>query len=156
MKKHILAAGVAAFAFAPVQASAVTGNIPFNGTVTHTCVITVGPAGALAADASFQTLSSSIGSGSAGSATIVATGNGFDISVDAPTLSKPAADTTGETLASSYSTSGASSVSGTNSDAANDLNNGTTNVSINMSATKSGSDVFEAGAYTGTVVLRCE
>ncbi len=56
MKKYILAAGVAAFALAPVQASAVTGNIPFNGTVTHTCVITVGPAGALAADASFQTL----------------------------------------------------------------------------------------------------
>lgn len=156
MKKFIFAAGVAAFALAPVQASAVTGNIPFNGTVTHTCTITVGPAGALAADASFQTLSSSIGSGSAGTASIVATGNGFNISVDAPTLSKPAADTTSETLASSYSTSGATSVSGADTDPANNLSNGTTNVSINMSATKSGSDVFEAGAYTGTVVLRCE
>lgn len=157
MKKSILAAGAAMLALAPINAHAVTGNVIFNGTVTHTCTITVGgTAGSLDVDSGFQTLSSSIGSGSAGTATVVATGNGFDISVDTPSLSKPAEDTSSETLSASYSTTGASSVSGTDASAANDLNNGTTNVSVNMQAAKSGSDVFEAGAYTGTVVLRCE
>ena len=157
MNKLVLAAGAAMLALAPINAHAVSGNVIFNGTVTHTCTITVGgTAGALDVDAGFQTLSSGIGSGSAGTAQIVATGNGFDISVDTPTLSKPAEDTTSETLSASYSTSGVTSVSGTDSSAANDLKRGATQVSVNMQAVKSGSDVFEAGAYTGTVVLRCE
>lgn len=157
MKKFVMAAGAATIALAPINAHAVSGNVIFNGNVTHTCTITVGgTAGSLDVDAGFQTLSSSIGSGSAGTATIVATGNGFDVSVDTPTLSKPTEDTTSETLSASYSTTGASSVSGSDASVANDLSNGTTNVSVNMQAVKSGSDVFEAGAYTGTVVLRCE
>ncbi len=156
MKMLAKIAVVGALAVVPAQAFAATGNVEFNGTVTHTCTITVDSNGSLAADAGFQTLSSTIGSGTNGTATIVATGNGFDISVDTPTLSKPAADASSETLTAAYSTSGATSVSGTDSGAANDLSNGTTNVSIDMAATKSGSDVFEAGSYTGTVVLRCE
>lgn len=157
MKKLVMAAGAAMIALAPINAHAVTGNVIFNGTVTHTCTITIGgTAGALDVDAGFQTLSSSIGAGTAGTATIVSTGNGFDVSVDTPTLSKPAEDTTSETLSASYSTTGVTSVTGTDASAANDLNRGATMVNVNMQAVKSGSDVFEAGAYTGTVVLRCE
>ena len=156
MKNLIKVAGVAVLALAPMQAGAVTGNIPFNGSVTHTCVITVGPAGTITANAGFDNLSSSNAGGGAGSASVASTGNGFDISVDAPTLSKPAADVTAETLTSSYSTTGATTTSGTNATAANSLNNGTASVTIHMNAQKGGTDVFEAGAYTGQVVLRCE
>lgn len=156
MNRIVKMAAAAAVAFVPAQAFAATGNVIFNGTVTHTCTITVGAPGGLGVSGDFQTLSSSISGGAAGSATIAATGNGFEISVDAPTLTKPTADTTSETLTSSYSTSGATSVSGSDSSAANGLNHGNTSVTVNMSAVKGGSDVFEAGTYTGTVVLRCE
>jgi hypothetical protein len=156
MKNLVKIAVAASFAVLPAQAFAATGNVQFNATVTHTCVITVGSAGTLTASTDFTTLGSTQAGGSAGTATVAASGNGFKISVDAPSLSKPATDTTSETLTSAYSASGATSTSGTNASAANNLAHGTTNVSVNMTAVKSGSNVFEAGTYTGTVVLRCE
>ena len=158
MKNLIKAAGVAVLALAPMQAGAVTGNIPFNGSVTHTCVITVGPAGTITSNAGFTNLSSTNTGGASGSASVAATGNGFRISVDQATLpTKPAADTSADTLASSYSTGGATSTSGVHTDAVgNLLNHGTTSVSVDMSASKSGSDVYETGTYAGQVVLRCE
>ncbi len=156
MIRYVKFAVAASFALVPAQAFSATGDIQFSATVTHTCTITVNSAGTLGVSTDFKTLASNQASGTAGTATISASGNGFDISVGAPSLSKPAADNTAETLSASYSTTGATSVSGTNSSAANDLAHGTTNVSVNMSAVKSGSDVFEAGNYTGTVVLLCE
>lgn len=156
MHNYVKFAVAASLALVPAQAFAITGDVQFNGTVTHTCTINVNNAGALGVSTDFKTLGSNQAGGAAGTATIAASGNGFDISVDAPTLSKPATDTTAESLSSSYTTTGATSVSGTNSDGSKNLANGTTNVSVNMTAVKSGSDVFEAGSYTGTVVLRCE
>lgn len=158
MKNLFKAAGVAALMLAPMQAQAVTGDVPFNGNVTHTCVINVNSSGTLGVSTDFQTLGSEEAGGSAGTATIVATGNGFDISADAPTAfsTKPAADTSSNTFEANYATNGATSIGQVDGATANDLNNGTTNVIVNMSASKSGSDVFEAGAYAATVVLRCE
>lgn len=152
MKNLLKSAALAAVILAPIQANAVTADIPFNGSVTHTCVITVNSSGALGVSTNFQTLSSSIGSGTAGTATVVATGNGFDISVNAPTAftTKPTEDTTTNTFAASYNTGSGDQTTAT------DLTNGRHSVDINMSASKSGSDVFEAGAYAATVVLRCE
>jgi hypothetical protein len=147
---------VPAQAFAASPAIAATGNVQFNGTVSHTCTITIGTAGVMTASADYRTLGSTQAGGSAGTATIAASGNAFKISVDAPTLTKPASDTTTETLSSSYQTTGATSATGTNSSAPASLARGTTNVNVNMSAVKSGSNVFEAGTYSGTVVLRCE
>lgn len=153
MKNLLKSAALAAIVLAPVHANAVTANIPFNGSVTHTCVITVGSSGALGVSSDFKTLSSSIGSGAAGSASVVATGNGFDISVSAPVSfdTKPGDDTSANTFAANYSVD-----SGSTQTSASDLTHGTHSVSVNMSAAKSGSNVFEAGAYTATVVLRCE
>lgn len=153
MKNLLKSAALAAIVLAPFNAIAETGDIPFNGSVTHTCVITVGASGALGASTNFQTLSSTIGSGSAGAASVVSTGNSFDISVNAPTSfdSKPTEDTTSNTFAANYAVD-----SGSAQSTASDLTHGTHTVAINMSATKSGSDVFEAGAYSATVVLRCE
>ena len=156
MNKFVKIAAAAAFAIIPVEALAVTANVTFGATVTHSCAITVNSNGTLAANAGFTQLSSTIGAGTSGSANIVATGNEFDVSVGAPTLTTTGSDTSANTLVSSYSTTGATSVSGTNADAARGLNNGTTAVTVNMSATKSGANVFEAGAYTGTVALTCE
>ena len=156
MKKFVKIAVAASFAVLPVQAFAATGNVQFNATVTHTCVITVGTAGTLTASTDFKTLGSTQAGGSAGTASIAASGNGFKISVDAPSLSKPATDTTSETLTSAYTATGATSASGTNASAAAALAHGSTTVAVNMTAVKSGSNVFEAGTYTGTVVLRCE
>jgi len=156
MKKLVKIAVAASFAVLPVQAFATTGNIQFNATVTHTCVITVGTAGTLTASTDFTTLGSTQPGGAAGTASIASSGNGFKISVDAPSLSKPSTDTSAETLTSAYSATGSASRSRITASAPNNPANGMTNVSINMTAVKSGSNVFEAGTYTGTVVLRCE
>lgn len=153
MKNLIKSAAIAAFVLAPVHANAVTANIPFNGSVTHTCVINVGPAGALGVSSDFKTLSSSISGGNAGAATVTSTGNGFNVSVTAPTSfgTKPAADTSSNTFAASYKVDTGSSLT-----AASSLSHGEHAIAVDMSATKSGSDVFEHGTYAATVVLRCE
>ncbi len=158
MKNLVKLAGAAALVLLPVQANAVTGDVPFNGSVTHTCTITVNSSGTLGVSTDFQSLDSEEVGGAAGTATIVATGNGFDISADAPTSfdTKPVADTTSNTFAANYATTGATSIGQTSGTNVNDLNHGTTNVTVHMSADKSGADVFEAGAYSATVVLRCE
>ena len=162
MRNFLKLAMASALVAVPMQASAVTGNVPFNGTVTHTCTITVNNGGTMVSDASFQTLASNIGAGVNGDADIVATGNTFQISIDAPNAfdSQPASDTTAETFNASYTTSGANSHSGSAAGGSNSGTNtlamGTTNVDIDLSASKGGSDVFEAGAYQATVVLRCE
>ena len=162
MKNLLKVAAAVAFVVVPMQASAVTADIPFNGTVTHTCTINVTGGGIMVADAGFQNLSSLGAGGNAGTAEVVATGNGFDVSIDVPTAfsSEPAADLTGETFAASYTTTGATSVTGSatggNNSGAENLNNGTTNVAVDLTASKAGADVFEAGAYDAVVVLRCE
>lgn len=165
MVRHFLKLAMAtAFVAVPMQANAVTNNIPFNGTVTHTCTITLTNAGGtLAADtANFQSLSSTNAGGQAGTADIVATGNTFQISIDAPSTfdSEPVADASAETFSASYSTSGANTLTGSatggNNSGGSTLSMGTTNVSVDLAASKSGSDVFEAGSYSATVVLRCE
>lgn len=153
MKNLLKSAALAAFVLAPVHANAVTADIPFSGSVTHTCVITVGPSGTLGVSADFKTLSSGISGGSAGAASVVSTGSGFDVSVTAPSsfTTSPTADTSSTAFAASYTVDSGSSLS-----ASSDLTNGTHAITVDMSATKSGSDVFEAGAYAATVVLRCE
>lgn len=130
MHNYVKFAVAASMMLVPAQAFAATGDVQFNATVTHTCTITINSAGTLGVSTDFKTLGSTQAGGAAGSATIAASGNGFDISVDTPTLSKPATDTTAEALSSSYITSGATAVSGTNASASNNLANGTTNVTV--------------------------
>ena len=162
MKQLLKTAAVAAFVLVPFQAHAVTDNVIFNGTVTHTCTIAVNSGGTMVADGGFQNLGSTIGAGVAGDATISATGNTFQVSIDTPNSfdTQPAADTTGETFTGSFVATGATSASGAAAGGANSggstLNAGNTDVSVDLVAAKSGTDVFEAGAYQATVVLRCE
>lgn len=162
MKNLLKVAMAAGFIAVPMQAGAVTDNVQFNGTVTHSCQINVTRQGTMVADAGFQNLDSTLAGGQSGQADVTATGNGFNVSIDVPSsfTTEPAADTTTETFGGAYTTSGAtttsgSAVGGANS-GANGLNNGVTAVDINLAAAKGGSDVFEAGNYVGIVVLRCE
>lgn len=162
MKNILKVAAAAAFVAVPMQANAVTEGVPFEGTVTSTCIINVNNGGTLVADAGFQNLSSSLAGGIAGDADIIATGNGYNVSIDVPAnfSTEPATDLTTETLSGSFSTTGASSVSGSatggNSSANQSLSNGTTDVTVNLAASKTGSDVFVAGTYEATITLRCE
>ncbi len=155
MKNLMKASAVAAIALAPMPAMAVTGNVEFGGTVTHTCAITVNDTAVnvLALDTSRTNLSSTNTGGDSGSVTVVAGGSDFNFSVDAPSFSS--GDVSNTTSVSSYVLSGATSGSGTDSSAVVDLEDGSTNAVIDMSATKT-AGVFENGNYAATVVVRCE
>ncbi len=142
---------------APVQAFAVTGNIPFNGTVTDTCIITVGSAGTIMPNAGYTVLGSTQPGGAPGTATILATGSGFTVSADAPSSWGTApSSASAAVFATTYSLSGAntaSNVAGATGTALTAF--GTTNASVNLTATLP-SGTYEAGTYAATVVLRCE
>lgn len=154
--KSLIKVAVAVAVLAPVQANAVTGNIPFNGTIADTCAITVLSAGTIVPNAGYTVLSSTFAGGAAGTANIMATGTGWDVSADNPAaFSAAPASAAGTTFATTYDLGGATTASGVNGATTTSLNNGQTNVSVDLTATHpSGS--FEAGTYTATVVLRCE
>lgn len=147
---------VAAVAMIPAQAFAATGNIPFNGTVTATCLITVGSSGTIMPNAGFTVLGSTQAGGAPGTATILTTGNAYNVSVDSPaSWSSAPASAAGTTFATAYDLTGANTASGVSGATTTTLAHGTTNVAVNLTATHpSGS--FEAGTYTATAVLRCE
>jgi hypothetical protein len=156
MKSVVKVAIAAAAVLAPANAFAVTGNIPFNGTVANTCVITVGSPGTMTANTAYTVLGSKEAGGAAGTATILATGNAFKASVDAPTAFTTApASAAGSTFAAEYSLSGANVASNVAGATQTTLANGTTGVSVNLTATH-GTGTFEAGSYVATAVLRCE
>ena len=156
MKAAVKLAGVIAV-LAPVQAFAATGNIPFNGTVSDTCIITVGSSGTITPNTAFTVLGSTQPGGAPGTATILATGSGFDVFADAPSAWGTApASASSAVFATTYSLSGAntaSNVAGTTGTALSNF--GTTNASVNLTATLP-SGTYESGTYAATVVLRCE
>lgn len=156
--KNLIKIGVAVLAMVPVhQANSASGNIPFNGSVADTCVVTVGAPGTLGANTSFTTLGSQEAGGAAGTATLLTTGSGFSLSADAPTAfdSAPTDGGTGVTFSANYSATGSNTISETNGATPTGLTRGNTNVTINMAADRA-SGVFPSGTYAATVVLRCE
>lgn len=143
-------------ALMPNAAMAASNGISFSSTVTHSCTINVTQSGTLDTRNNYTRLTSRSGPGIPGRATVVATGNTFVLSVDAPTAfdSQPAADTTPETFRAWHRSNGATSYGTTRNPRT--LNDGTSNIRIHMDARKSSGDIFEAGNYSATVVLRCE
>ncbi|MFP1633224.1 hypothetical protein ACLB6G_15950 [Zhengella sp. ZM62] len=148
---------LAAVAFiAPVQAYSATGNIPFNGSVTDTCVITVGSAGTIMPNTAYTVLSSKEAGGAAGTATILATGNGYSVSADAPSAwSAAPASTPATTFAAEYDLSGANSATNVSGNTQTAISHGSTSVNIDLTASLP-SGTYESGTYAATVVLRCE
>lgn len=157
MKHLIKGAIVAAVAVMPLQANAATGNIPFSGGVANTCIVTVGSSGTLATSADYTVLGSEEAGGVAGTATLLTTGAGFELSADAPTSFTTTAATGNNNVSfeANYSSTGANTIAQTDGSTPTALNRGSSSVTINMSGTKS-SGSFEAGTYSAVVVLRCE
>lgn len=140
---------------APIQANAVTADIPFNGNIADTCAITVVSSGTITPNGDYSQLSSNNPGGVAGAATIMATGTGWEVSADAPTSFSSEPVPTTSTFAATYDLTGANTASNVPGATLTALNNGVTNVSVDLTATHpSGS--YQAGLYAATVVLRCE
>lgn len=141
---------------APVQLNAATQNIPFNGTVADTCVITMGSNGTIVPNAGYTQLSSTFAGGAAGTATILATGGGQNVSATAPaSFSAAPGSAAGSTFTATYDLSGATTALGVAGATTTNLNAGSTNVAVDLTAAHP-SGTFEAGTYTATVVLTCE
>lgn len=140
---------------APIQANAVTADIPFNGNIADTCAITVVSSGTITPNGDYSELSSTNPGGVAGAATIMATGTGWEVSADAPGSFSSEPVPTSSTFATTYDLSGANTASNVPGTTLTALNNGVTHVSVDLTATHpTGS--YQAGLYAATVVLRCE
>ncbi|MCB1387373.1 MAG: hypothetical protein KDJ80_15655 [Nitratireductor sp.] len=153
MKTLIKAAAFAAVIAAPMSAMAAkTGDskdVNFNGTVTHTCAITVGSDGTLGVSGDFGTLGSSTGSGSSGAATVVASGATFKLYVDAPSSwSGPTAPDSASSAVSGDLTVTSAASGGVA------VPRGSHDVDVDMTATTA--SFFEEGDYSAVVTLRCE
>ena len=154
--KNIMKFTVVAAILAPVQAFAASGDIPFNGTIVDTCVITVGSGGTIAPNSAYTVLSSKEAAGSAGKATLLVTGNAYSVTAEAPAAwSTAPASASSATFASEYDPSGANTAANVPGATATPLANGTTNVDVDLTAALP-SGAYEAGTYRAVVVLRCE
>ena len=148
-----------ALGFSTLYASAAMAqNMQFNGNVSDTCSVIVTQSGTLDPRSNFTRLTSRSGPGTPGRANVTATGSGFTVSVDAPTAFdvEPAADTSPETFRAWHRSNGATNYGITRQPRA--INVGLSRVRVHMDARKANGsgDVFQAGNYTATVILRCE
>ena len=153
--KNLIKLSAFSLALIPIQLHAATGNVPFNGSITASCTITVSNPGSLGVNAGSTVLGSSEAGGTSSVAQVVATGTGYSLSTDALSAFSTFPTTGGDnvTFATSFSGSGANTMSNVSS--ASLTTAGVTNVTVDMQATKS-SGVFVAGSYAATVILRCE
>lgn len=133
---------------------AATGTVQFNGLIDGICTILVGVSGAL--DISTDGLTISTAYGYPATAVVTTTGSGFELSVGTPSVfdTAPADGNTGVSFQTSYTTTGITSVSGILGSVATVLGLGITNVSVDLSATRS--DVFPAGTYGAETTITCE
>jgi hypothetical protein len=132
-------------------------DIPFNGTVVASCVLTVGTPGILAVNSDSTILGSQQSGGLAGSANALTTGTGYSVSVSSPasfTLG-PADASDNVTFSSSYQGSGATNFSQTSESTSTSLNLGLTTIGVDLTATKT-SGIFSAGNYTAATTVTCE
>ena len=161
MKKLCAVAAITIAVLTPIYAHAganpTSGDIPFSGTVADSCIINVGSSGTLAASTDLTVLGSQVAGGSAGTAEILVTGGSYTIGVTAPAtfVSAPATGNDNVSIVANYAVSGANTILETTAD--QPLTRGRSDVTINMTATKTAAnEVFESGDYDATVVLRCD
>lgn len=133
---------------------AATGTLQFNGIIDGICIIVVGAAGSLDIAADGLALSTSYGS--AATAVVTTTGGGFELSVGTPSVfdTAPTDGNTGVSFQTSYTTTGITAVSGILGGVATALGIGITNVSVDLTATRS--DVFPMGTYGAETTITCE
>lgn len=141
---------------APLNAFAATSGVIFDGTVDPSCTLSVTQNGRMTVNAALNNLSSKNAGGQAGLVSLSTTG-GVTLSVDASVgaLTAPAGDTAPTTWTPSYATAGTHPFS--DGTASNTLAGaGSDTVTVHLTGTKAGSNVFAAGTYQATVTVRCE
>lgn len=154
--KSFLKFAIASAVLAPVQSFAASGDVPFEGTIVDTCVITVGSGGTITPNSAYNVLSSKEAGGSSGRAALLVTGDSYSVTAEAPTAwSVAPASASSATFAAEYDLAGANTASNVAGATATQLANGTTNVNVDLTATLP-SGAYEAGNYRAVVVLRCE
>jgi hypothetical protein len=139
------------------QGSSAQTTLPFSGTVSSTCVLTVGTPGVIFPNAAYDQLSSQNAGGTSGVVTALATDSSYEISADAPVsfTAAPAGGDSGVTFEVTYQGTGATNIGATVGNTPTQLNAGTTTLEVDLSASKS-SGTFPAGNYATEVTVRCE
>ena len=155
MYKPLLAAAV--LGLMPTLSFAATGTVPFNGEVSSTCVIAVNAAGVLGITTDFTKLSSKVGQGVSGKATVLTTGPEFSLSTSAPTAwnSAPPTGGAGVTFTSFYTATGATTAVDVPGLTPTAMGVGVTDVDVHLEAEKS-SGIFPSGSYSADVTILCE
>ena len=160
MKKPLIATALLSplfLAATHISAVAATDTIPFSGTVDPVCTILVDSPGTIAPNTDHTALSSQEAGGSPGVATIQTSNANFSVSTTAPTVftSAPTGGDTDVTFATFYSASGATTLDNIAGSSASVLDQGTTTLSVDLTATKA-SGTFPDGNYAADVVVTCE
>jgi hypothetical protein len=155
MRKPLLTAAI--LAASATVAGAVSETMTFSGTVDSTCLITINSAGIFGTSPDFTVLGTTETNGSAGTATILATGETFQLTATAPAVftASPTGGDAGVTFASFYTATGATSAANVEGATPSTLAAGTTNLSVDLTATKAGGS-FPAGNYAAEVTVTCE
>ncbi|EKF20951.1 hypothetical protein NA2_01195 [Nitratireductor pacificus pht-3B] len=101
-------------------------------------------------------LDSAAAGGAPGRATILTTGDSFNVTAVAPSAFTQSPDGVGATtFLANYSASGVTDVASAPGDTASRLGTGTTALTVNLSAETSG-NAFPAGQYQADVTVTCE
>ncbi len=158
MKNRMIACGLMAVFLSAhaAHAQAVSGAVPFSGTVNSSCTVIVGSNGTLAASTDGTVLGSKNGGGSAGTAQVFTNDGSFGVSVANPTGfdTKPGAFSGVPDFLAEFALSTGKSGNG-NSPAPVKVPKGQTDVNVDLTATLTNA-VFDKGDYKATVVLTCE
>ncbi|WDI32985.1 hypothetical protein PUV54_07215 [Hyphococcus flavus] len=150
--------GIASLVMFAVDARAQTsGNVQFDGLILDVCVLLITGSGTIAPNATYTQLSSEIGGGSRGGATVTTTSTNFNLVVDTPTgfSSMPAGGDANVTYSALFSATGVTILNDVLEGVLSPLGLGLSTVSVGVTADKS-AGVFPAGAYQLPVTVRCE
>lgn len=137
------------------SALAQSSTVAFNGTILPSCSLVLGTPGVLVPSSDGHELSSVEPGGVSGTATVLSTGLGYQLQVDAPSaFSQAPPDGQPETLNVSYQASGVTIGLVTDILVPLSLGLGLTSLAIDVTA-RNETGIFPAGTYSADVVVRC-
>lgn len=138
------------------SAANIDADVAFTGTILDSCVVAVVSPGTLDASTDQTVLSSRVGSGQDGQATVTTNSTGSTIEVLAPTafLVAPTGSDANTLFEAKYWLSGQTATADLDGTVATSLGLGLTNISVGGRATKS-TGTYTAGAYSMLTTVRC-
>lgn len=158
-RTSILTSAALLAALAGTGAQAASGEVPFNGAVTNTCVLQAATPGTMVSSGDAKTLSSRTAEGGvSGSVQVLATGPLFKVTTTAPAgfTAGPADRNTNTSFETFYSLNGVTTLDQVAGTTESSVSVGITNMLVDLKATKT-SGIFSAGAdYKALVTVTCE